>query len=287
VLISGESGTGKEMVARAIHTYSKRGGPFLAINCAALVENLLESELFGHEKGAFTGATSRKPGKFELASNGTLFLDEVGELALPLQAKLLRVLQEGTFERLGGSQLLESNARVVVASNRELAEEVVQGRFREDLYYRLNAMQIALPSLRERQEDIPMLMDGLLERVCRREGRPLVQITEGARAAAKRYDWPGNIRELENVLTQAVLRGRGAQIDELHLNLPSSVSASAATGAVGVPVSLEQLEAGHIQLVLNYCSGHKGKTCELLNISRPALDRKIERYSLSITKSEH
>jgi DNA-binding NtrC family response regulator len=284
VLIIGESGTGKELVARAIHTHSKRGGPFLAINCAALVENLLESELFGHEKGAFTGAASRKPGKFELAANGTLFLDEIGEMALPLQAKLLRVLQEGSFERVGGSQLLESNARVLAATNRDLAAEVEAGRFREDLFYRLSTITLSLPPLRERQEDISMLMDGLLQRVCRREGKPLVSITDRARALATCYDWPGNIRELENVLTQAVIRGRGAQIDEVHLNLPGTGSGIATTGNGSVPVSLELLEAQHIQFVLNYTSGHKGNTCEILQISRPALDRKIERYQLSITK---
>lgn len=286
VLISGESGTGKELVARAIHTHSRRTGPFLAINCAALVENLLESELFGHEKGAFTGAASRKIGKFELAAGGSLFLDEIGEMALPLQAKLLRVLQEGSFERVGGSQLLESDVRVLAATNRDLAVEVEQGRFREDLYYRLNTIQIALPPLRERREDIPMLMDGLLERICRREGRALVGINSSAKALAARYDWPGNIRELENVLTQAVIRGRGALIDEVHLNLPVSPVGSLSAAASGKPVSLEELEAGHIQFVLDYCSGHKGKTCELLKISRPALDRKIERYQLVVSKSE-
>lgn len=289
VLITGESGTGKELIARAIYKHSDCSGVFLALNCAALVDNLLESELFGHERGAFTGANNRKSGKFELASNGILFLDEIGEMALPVQAKLLRVLQEGVFERLGGTQVLESNARVIAATNRDLAEEVEKGRFREDLYYRLNTLQIELPSLRERREDIPMLIDGLLERICRKEGRRQVSITESAKAMAKRYDWPGNIRELENVLTQAVIRGRGAPIDDRHLNLPQQSEGPGWGSNIeregAALLSLDQVDSRHIQFVLDYCSGHKGKTCEILKISRPALDRKIERYQLQVTSA--
>jgi len=286
VLITGESGTGKELIARAIYNHSRCAGVFLALNCAALVDNLLESELFGHERGAFTGANNRKSGKFELAANGILFLDEIGEMALPLQAKLLRVLQEGTFERLGGSQVLESNARVIAATNRDLAVEVEEGRFREDLFYRLNTIQIALPPLRDRKEDITMLVDGLLERICRNEGLPLVSVTGGANALIKQYNWPGNIRELENVLTQALIRGRGAPITAQHLSLPADIlmahgGAGPATHT-GPLQSLDELEAGHIQLVLDYCAGHKGKSCEILKISRPALDRKIARYQLDV-----
>jgi len=286
VLITGESGTGKELIARAIYNHSRCAGVFLALNCAALVDNLLESELFGHERGAFTGANNRKSGKFELAANGILFLDEIGEMALPLQAKLLRVLQEGTFERLGGSQVLESNARVIAATNRDLAVEVEEGRFREDLFYRLNTIQIALPPLRDRKEDIPMLVDGLLERICRNEGLPLVSVTKEADALIKQYNWPGNIRELENVLTQALIRGRGAPIGEQHLSLPAHLltthGESGSAANTGLLLSLGELEAGHIQFVLDYCAGHKGKACEVLKISRPALDRKIERYQLDV-----
>ncbi len=282
VLITGESGTGKELIARAIYNHSRCAGVFLALNCAALVDNLLESELFGHERGAFTGANSRKSGKFELAANGILFLDEVGEMTLPLQAKLLRVLQEGTFERLGGTQMLESNARVIAATNRDLAVEVKEGRFREDLLYRLNTIQISLPPLRDRREDIPMLVEGLLERICRNEGLPLVSVTESAKALINQYAWPGNIRELENVLTQALLRGRGAPIDEQHLSLPSPSGAKSTQASMDTPLSLDEMEARHIQFVLNHCSGHKGKSCEILKISRPALDRKIERYQLAV-----
>lgn len=286
VLINGESGTGKELVARAVHQHSQRPGPFLAVNCAAIVGDLLESELFGHEKGAFTGATNRKSGKFELASDGTLFLDEIGELALPLQSKLLRVLQEGTFERVGGTQQLNSEARVIAATNRNLALEVERGTFREDLYYRLNTMLIQLPPLRERKEDIPLLVAGLIERICRTEGRPLMEVSQQAMAMLKQYDWPGNIRELENVLNQAILRNRGPVIDEHHIFVrntsttkPSSFLQNQESAA---PVPLAEVEARHIQYTLEYVGGHKGKACELLEISRPALDRKIEKYNLTV-----
>ena len=285
VLVTGESGTGKELVARAIHQYSGLKGPFLATNCAALVDNLLESELFGHEKGAFTGATARKPGKFELAADGTLFLDEIGELPLLLQAKLLRVLQDGHFERLGGSQQLNSGARVVVATNRDLVAEVANGRFREDLYYRLSAVHIPLPPLRDRPEDIPLLVAGLLQRICRSEGKALQQITDLAMNRLQQQPWRGNVRELENVLTQAVIRTRGRVID-----LPDLVLTENDRGHTN-PVtrsnstrSLAEVEAAHIQAVLDANTGHKGKSCDILQISRPALDRKITRYGLAVMK---
>lgn len=287
VLVCGESGTGKELVARAIHQHGQRPGPFLAINCAALVDELLESELFGHEKGAFTGATARKAGKFELASDGTLFLDEIGELALPLQAKLLRVLQEGTFERVGGTQPLHSNARVIAATNRDLASEVEQGNFREDLFYRLTTMQIRIPPLRDRREDIPMLVEGLVARICRREGRPIMAVAAPAMAMLTHYDWPGNVRELENVLSQAVLRNRGTAIDCQHIvisgdSLTSLSPGAAPSAGADTPRTLAEVEAAHVQYVLDYAAGHKGRACELLNISRPALDRKIAKYGLSV-----
>ncbi|OUS24913.1 hypothetical protein A9Q99_22955 [Gammaproteobacteria bacterium 45_16_T64] len=296
VLITGESGTGKELIASAIHYHSHRSGPFIALNCAALVDNLLESELFGHEKGAFTGAVSRKPGKFEVAVDGTLFLDEIGEMALPLQAKLLRVLQEGTFERIGGHQQLYSNARIIAATNRNLLEEVAQGRFREDLYYRLNALGIHLPPLRERSEDIPLLIDGLLARICRAEGKTLLSISSVAQRMLQRYEWPGNIRELENILTQAVIRSRGATIEADALVLPGQTVSEVmdvagkkcSVGAVGKQdgdfLTLDQVEAIHIQDVLDYTEGHKGNACKILDISRPALDRKINRYDLLVAK---
>lgn len=280
VLITGESGTGKELIARAIHHHSHRTGPFLAVNCAALVDNLLESELFGHERGAFTGATQRKPGKFELAANGTLFLDEIGEMAPALQAKLLRVLQEGTFERLGGTQQLQSDARVIAATNRNIAHEIQQNRFREDLFYRINTLQIHLPSLRERKEDIPIISAGLLNRICRNEGKAILQLTSRALQLLQQYDWPGNIRELENILTQAVIRVRGNIIDSYHLNLNSNKDTIEDNEIEAIPKSLAEMEAEHVAKVLAYCNGHKGNSCQILGISRPALDRKIERYSL-------
>ncbi|NOR69631.1 MAG: response regulator [Methylomarinum sp.] len=282
VLITGESGTGKELVARSIHHHSQRSGPFLAVNCAALVDNLLESELFGHEKGAFTGATQRKPGKFELAENGTLFLDEIGEMALPLQAKLLRILQEGTFERLGGTQQLHSNARVISATNRYLLDEIKQGQFREDLFYRLNTLNIHLPPLRERNEDIPLICKGLLQRICRNEGKPAIQLTKQASHSLQHYSWPGNIRELENVLTQAVIRLRGNIIEIDNLNICNQREPVSSSPVNKEPKSLAFIEAEHIRKVLNHCNGHKGNSCKLLGISRPALDRKILKYDLAL-----
>ena len=291
VLITGESGTGKEVVARQIHMHSEKTGPFVAVNCAAIVETLLESELFGHEKGAFTGATGRKPGKFELAQDGTIFLDEIGELAQPLQAKLLRVLQEQVFERVGGTQLINSNARVITATNRDLFEEARAGRFREDLAYRLKVISIHLPPLRERREDIPLLARALIERIGRKIHKPAVQLTEAALAALQSYDWPGNVRELENLLTQALVRARDKALTPDLLAFPGAQGeqqpplAPAATGTQPLK-SLDQVEAEHIQLVLNHTGGHKGKSCDILGISRPALDRKIKKYSLVLPRPD-
>ncbi|MCK5478658.1 MAG: sigma-54-dependent Fis family transcriptional regulator [Methylococcales bacterium] len=283
VLITGESGTGKELVARAIHHHSQRLGPFLAINCAALVDNLLESELFGHERGAFTGATQRKAGKFELAENGTLFLDEIGEMAQPLQAKLLRVLQEGTFERLGGTQQIRSNARVISATNRNLSDEIKKGLFREDLFYRLNTLHIHLPPLRERNEDIPLICKGLIQRICRNEGKPSIQLTQTALHHLQHYSWPGNIRELENVLTQAVIRLRGNIIEHTQLNISNPQQSVAMDNNIVKLKSLAEMEAEHISKVLRFCNGHKGNSCKTLGISRPALDRKIVRYDIDLS----
>lgn len=291
VLISGESGTGKEVVARLIHQHSGREGPFVAVNCAAIVENLLESELFGHEKGAFTGAQSRKLGKFELAQDGTLFLDEIGELAPALQAKLLRALQERVFERVGGTQQIGTNARVVAATNRDLQAEAAAGRFREDLVYRLDVIQIRMPPLRERKEDIPLLVEGLLKRIASWIHKPKPKLTDEALAQLMAHDWPGNVRELENLLTQASVHARTAVItpDLLHLNQPpAQTEGSAAAAATSVSAeatilrTLDEVEAEHIQRVLDYTKGHKGRTSEVLGISRPALDRKIGKYSLKV-----
>jgi DNA-binding NtrC family response regulator len=291
VLISGESGTGKEVVARLIHRHSGREGPFVAVNCAAIVENLLESELFGHEKGAFTGAKGRKLGKFELAQDGTLFLDEIGELAPSLQAKLLRALQERVFERVGGAQQVSTNARVIAATNRDLQAEAATGRFREDLAYRLDVIQIRMPPLRERKEDIPLLAGGLLERIGARIHKPKAKLTDESLAQLMAHDWPGNVRELENLLTQASVYARNAVITPDLLPLGSSRTpsdGSAAAPSPDVPAdaavlrTLDEVEAEHIERVLYYTGGQKGRTSKVLGISRPALDRKIGRYGLKV-----
>jgi transcriptional regulator with GAF, ATPase, and Fis domain len=213
VLIRGESGTGKELVARAIHRTSKRGNrPFVAINCAALTESLLESELFGHERGAFTGAITQKKGKIEIADGGTLFLDEIGELALPLQAKLLRVLQEREFERVGGTRSIKVDIRLITASNRNLDEAVKSNLFRQDLFFRLNVVSIMLPPLRDRRDDIPLLATYFVQKYARATDRRVVAISPEAYMLLKKYDWPGNVRELQNALERAVVLGSSDHI---------------------------------------------------------------------------
>jgi len=213
VLITGESGTGKELVARAIHRNSRRANrPFVAINCAALTESLLESELFGHEKGAFTGAFSQKKGKIEIGDSGTLFLDEVGELALPLQAKLLRVLQEREFERVGGTRPIKVDIRLIAATNRNLDDAIKHSQFRQDLFYRLNVVSVTMPPLRDRREDIPLLATYFVQKYSREANRPVVGISPEAHALLTSYDWPGNVRELENALERAVVLGSSDHI---------------------------------------------------------------------------
>ncbi len=284
VLITGESGTGKEVVAQAIHSHSDRTGPFLPINCAAIVETLLENELFGHEKGSYTGALEAKPGRFELARDGTLFLDEIGDLTLPLQAKLLRVLQEGSFERVGGNRTLRSNARILAATHRDLREMVAQGRFREDLFYRLDVVTLHLPPLRERPEDLPALVEYLLVRIGQQLHKTITGIAEPAWHALTAYDWPGNVRELENVLTRAAVL---AHDTTLTLELPGlgTTPISPPLTEAEALLSLEQLEARHIARVLQYTHWHRGKACAILGISRPALERKLRKYRLAGTGS--
>ena len=277
VLVSGESGTGKELIARALHRLSGRGSnPLVDINCAAIAENLLESELFGHEKGAFTGAMSRKIGLFEMAAGGTMFMDEIGELDPKLQGKLLRALELGTFFRVGGTQKVEVSVRIVAATNRDMVRAVNEGAFRSDLYYRINTIGITLPPLRERVVDIPLLADHFLHQY---GGATPPRLTEEAMEALQRYRWPGNIRELRNVIERAVLLANGGVINASDLPLQGAGPApSGANGQAGTSISLADLERQHIETVLNQTHWHQGKAATLLGISSKTLYRKIREY---------
>jgi two-component system, NtrC family, response regulator AtoC len=290
VLIAGESGTGKELVAKAIHYASAdRDKPFLAVNCTAFARDLLESELFGHVRGAFTGAVADKLGRFELASTGTLFLDEVAEIPIDLQAKLLRVLQERTFERVGDATPLPLRARIVAATHRDLAASVAAGTFREDLYYRLRVVEMRLPPLRERREDIPLLVEALLAKINREVHKRVRFVSEDAMAILTSYAWPGNVRELENALTRAVVLSQGEVIEARLLPIQAA-GARPAPGAVRIDpaeprdaeqvLPLREVERRHIETTLRITSWNKRRACALLDISRPTLDRKIEEYGL-------
>ncbi len=287
VLISGESGTGKELVARAIHVASAdRAKPFVAVNCTALAPGLLESELFGHVRGAFTGAIGDRPGRFELAGRGALFLDEIAEIPLELQAKLLRVLQERTFERVGDSRAIALEARVIAATHRDLAQMVARGTFREDLFYRLRVVEIALPPLRERAGDIPVLVEGLLAKVTADLGKQIRFVTPTALARLVAYHWPGNVRELENMLTRAVVLAKTDVLDETLLPLGASAPVGAAavaageSDAEGALSTLREMERRHVIRVLAHTEWNKRRACAILEISRPTLDRKIDDYGL-------
>ncbi|HIP52643.1 MAG TPA: sigma-54-dependent Fis family transcriptional regulator [Chromatiales bacterium] len=287
VLITGDSGTGKELVARAIHRSSNTpGGPFVAVNCAALVETLLESDMFGHEKGAFTGAVNRQQGKFALANGGTIFLDEVGELSPAMQAKLLRVLQYKEFTPLGASTPQTTDARVITATNLDLAEQVKQGRFREDLFYRLQVVNIHLPPLRDRKEDLMDLIQTLLGRINKELRRNVSHITKDVVECLENYDWPGNVRELENLLMKCVaLSPSGTLTRDL---LPDYICRCGEARECNLnqnnkPMekwSLEEMEKAHVQRVLDATGWHKGHACEILGVSRPRLRRMINQFSL-------
>ncbi len=265
VLISGESGTGKELVARAIHRTSSRANkPCVAINCAALAENLLESELFGHEKGAFTGAIAQKKGKLEIAEGGTVFLDEIGELAPLLQAKLLRVLQEREFERVGGTRTIKLDVRLVTATNRDLEEEVKRGRFREDLFYRLNVVSLRMPPLRERREDIPLLASYFAAKFSQRSNRPVLGVSPQARACLTNYDWPGNVRELENAIERAVVLGSSDVI--LPEDLPENVLERAESAGASMTAFHDSLREAKKQLILNAFEQAQGSYTEAAHL---------------------
>jgi two-component system, NtrC family, response regulator PilR len=287
VLISGESGTGKEIAARAIHDDSERSeSPFVAVNCGAIPENLLESELFGHMKGAFTGAVQSKPGLFETAQAGTVFLDEVGELSLPLQVKLLRVIQERTFRRVGGTSDIRFDARLVAATNRRLEEEVAAGRFREDLYYRLNVIEVELPPLRERREDVPLLVAHFVEKYAGEVGREVPRVSEAALEKLVEYDYPGNVRELENVIERAVALARGEQIG-IEVLPPTVVRARSGAARDRLPaegVSLETVladyERGLLLEALEQCGGVKKRAAARLGISFRSFRYRLEKLGL-------
>ncbi len=283
VLIEGETGTGKELIARAIHCNSShKDNPFLAINCSAIVPTLLESELFGHEKGAFTGATAQKKGRFELAGEGTIFLDEVGDMPMELQAKLLRFLQEKEFEHVGGEKTLHSNARVIAATNKELQQMVRQGTFREDLYYRLSVAAIKVPPLRARKEDIELLVAHLLKKISSELHKNIRSVEGKVLRMLIEYDWLGNVRELENILTRAAINTQGEIIfgESVSPLLVRSkrLAKNQPTGATSR--SLAEVERDYIVAVLNETRGRLGKACQILGISRPTLRQKLKEYAL-------
>jgi two-component system response regulator AtoC len=282
VLIQGESGTGKELIARVIHSYSAPQRPFIAINCSAIVDTLLESELFGHEKGAFTGAVQSKPGKFELAEDGSLFLDEIGDLSPNLQAKLLRVLQEREVERVGGVRRIPIKARILAATHRELAGEVQAGRFREDLYQRLKVVTLLVPPLRERPGDIPVLVEFLVTKINQRLHKTLKRVPREVIEKLQKRPWPGNVRELENVLTRAAVLSQGEMLLEEHLVEPARVPTPPPAAADTRVLTLDEVEREHIVRVWTLTKGHKGKTCQILGISRPTLERKLRKYGISV-----
>jgi Nif-specific regulatory protein len=284
VLVRGESGVGKELVARAIHAASpRRDGPFVCINCAALTETLLESELFGHEKGAFTGATERLIGKFESADQGTIFLDEIGEMALSTQAKFLRVLEGHPFERVGGNTPIKADVRVVAATNRPLEEAVRAGTFRRDLFFRLQVVQLDVPPLRDRAEDIPVLAEHFLRRFARETGRKIKGFTPAALEKLSSYRWPGNIRELRNVVERAVALGTSPQLDSGDIWLSELDNGTPVIAGLGIykPESLEAVERRHIEETLKHTDWNKSQAATILGIERSTLDRKIKTFGLS------
>ena len=313
VMVTGESGTGKELVARALHNFGKRrNGPFVAINMAAIPRDLIEAELFGHEKGAFTGATARSSGRFEQAEGGTLFLDEIGDMPMDAQTRLLRVLQEGEYTMVGGRTPIKSNVRIVAATHRDLSQMIRQGLFREDLYYRLNVVPIRLPPLRERIDDIGDLVSHFL-RAAQQEGEPLKTITQDAIRLMQDYSWPGNVRELENLVRRLVAlyadESISREIVQAELNISDRQTVQTASGPVDVSAAVEthvaqllrehepklppaglyqrvldKVEAPLIAMVLNACGGNQIKASELLGLNRNTLRKKIRAHSIEIVK---
>ena len=286
VLITGENGTGKELVARQIHVQSGRAdGPFVEVNCAAIPEELIESELFGHEKGAFTGAVQQKIGKFELADRGTIFLDEIADMSLKTQAKILRILQEHKFERVGGTATIEVDVRVIAATNKALEKEIAEGRFREDLYYRLNVIPFQVPALRERRGDIPLLARAFVDEFCRESGAGPKEVAARAMARLEAYAWPGNVRELRNLMERLVLMTRGPRIVEA--DLPESVRAGARSEP-GDPATLDEarksFEREYLMARLEEHGWHISRTAEAVGMARESLSRKIRQLGIEVQR---
>ena len=286
VLVTGENGTGKELVARQIHTQSQRSaGPFVEVNCAAIPEELIESELFGHEKGAFTGAVAQKQGKFELAHGGTLFLDEVADMSLMTQAKVLRILQEQTFVRVGGTDLLEADVRVVAATNKDLEAEIAAGNFREDLYYRLNVLPFHVPPLRERVQDIPVLARTFVEEFCREAGVPPKKITPAAMKLLSGHSWPGNVRELRNLMERVVIMTPRSSIgvDSLPDALRATSSGDGAT-TLSLEEARRSFEREYLLARLAEHGWNISRTAEAIGIARESLSRKIKAYEIEVER---
>ncbi len=286
VLITGENGTGKELVARQIHVQSGRAdGPFVEVNCAAIPEELIESELFGHEKGAFTGAVQQKIGKFELADRGTIFLDEIADMSLKTQAKILRILQEHKFERVGGTATIEVDVRVIAATNKSLEKEIAEGRFREDLYYRLNVIPFHVPALRERRGDIPALARAFVEEFCRESGARPKELAARAIARLEAYPWPGNVRELRNLMERLVLMTTGPRIVEA--DLPDSVRAGARSEP-GDPATLDEarksFERDYLMARLEEHGWNISRTAEAVGMARESLSRKIRQLGIEVQR---
>lgn len=284
VLIQGESGTGKELVARAIYRESPRAqAPFIRVNCAAIPENLIESEFFGHEKGAFTGALNKREGRFELAHTGTILLDEISEISPAVQAKLLRVLQERELERVGGNRTIKVDVRVLATTNRNLEQSVERKEFRQDLFFRLNVVPILVPPLRDKKEDIPLLAEQFMRRYARKHGVQVSGISESCMAVLKAHPWPGNVRELQNVIERAViLGGDGQELQTEHLGfaLAGAPTAPPPTTDSGAPLALDELERRHILSVLELCEGNRTRTADKLGISIRTLRNKLNEYGV-------
>jgi len=280
VLLLGESGTGKEIIANAIHQNSPRKErPYVKVNCAALPETLLESELFGHEKGAFTGAIEKKKGRFERADGGTIFLDEIGEMSLTTQTKILRVLQEREFEQVGGTKTIKVDVRIIAATNKNLEEEVKKGKFREDLYYRINVVPLIIPPLRERAEDVPLLAEHFLRLYGEKNKRMLKGFADGVLDALIRYEWPGNVRELENIVERTVIMSRGDTIT--FADLPPAIAGAQGPAMQTPPaISLKDMERETITKALQQTGGNRTKAAVLLGITRKTLQNKIKEYGI-------